>query len=157
MALDIIIAVLLSLGIFITMIPTFPGNMYMFILTLVYALLTQFDTLPPWSLAVFGGITLLSMLIDYSSGIIGAKVGGASRMSLLIGLLGLFVGLIIFPPFGAFIGLFLGVFVAEIIQFKDEKKALKAASYSFAATIIGTIANIFLAVGFFVTFLILVF
>lgn len=122
----------------------------------IYGLIDKFQTLEAWHLAVFGGLALLSILIDYSSGLIGAKLGGANKKSLLFGIIGLFVGLIVFPPFGAFIGLFLGVFVAELVQFKDKHKALKAASYSLAATVTGAAANILIAIACLVGFLIII-
>jgi uncharacterized protein YqgC (DUF456 family) len=128
----------------------------MFGMVFVYGLIDGFETLQFWHLAIFGALALLSIGIDYSSGLIGAKLGGANKTSLLFGILGLFIGLMIFPPFGAFLGLFVGVFIAELLQFNDRRKALKAASYSVATTIIGALANILIAVGIFVAFLVII-
>lgn len=128
----------------------------MFGMIFIYALIGNFGTIEVWHLAIFGGLALLSILIDYSSGLIGAKLGGANKKSLLFGIIGLFVGLLFFPPFGAFIGLFMGVFIAELIQFHDHTKALKAASYSLATTVAGALANIAIAVGIFVSFLVII-
>ncbi|MFZ2682301.1 MAG: DUF456 domain-containing protein [Patescibacteria group bacterium] len=156
MTIDIIFTILLCLGLLLTFIPTLPGVPMMFGTLFIYGLIDKFQTLEAWHLAVFGGLALLSILIDYSSGLIGAKLGGANKKSLLFGIIGLFVGLIVFPPFGAFIGLFLGVFVAELVQFKDKHKALKAASYSLAATVTGAAANILIAIACLVGFLIII-
>jgi hypothetical protein len=157
MTIDILFTVLLFLGVMLTCIPTLPGIPVMFGTIFVYALVDGFETLQPWHLAVFGALALLSIAIDYSSGLIGAKLGGASKKALLFGILGLFIGLIAFPPLGAFIGLFLGVFVAELVQFKDHHRALKAASYSLVTTVIGALANVAIAIGCFVGFMIIVF
>ena len=157
MTIAIIFSILLALGIILTAIPTLPGMLYMFLITLIYAFIDKFETIHPWHLLVFGGIVLAAILSDYVSGLVGAKVGGASKLSLFFGLFGLIVGLIIFPPFGLFIGLFLGVFFAELLQHSDHKKAFKAASYAFLATIFGMGFNILLAVGYLITFLIIVF
>ena len=123
----------------------------------LYALIDGFETLQPWHLGVFGALAILSIAIDYSSGLIGAKLGGASKKALIFGIMGLFIGLIAFPPLGAFIGLFLGVFIAELVQFKDHHRALKAASYSMVTTIIGALANIAIAIGCFIGFLVVVY
>ncbi len=128
----------------------------MFLVVTVYGFVTNFSELEPWHLAIFGGITVLSMAIDYFSGIIGAKWGGASRKAIIFGLIGLLIGLVLFPPLGAFIGMFLGVFVAELIQFNDHLKALRAASYSLVGIVAGAIANFVLAIGFFVDFLVVI-
>lgn len=157
MTLEIIVSVLLFLCVIMTCIPTMPGIPLMFVFTLVYGTIDGFATMQPWFLVVFGAITLVSMAVDFFSGAIGAKFGGATRKSLLAGMICLFIGLILFPPFGAFIGLFLGIFVAEIVQLRHHIKALKAAAYSLVAAVVGLLVNVVLAVAYFVTFLIVVF
>ncbi len=157
MTFAIIIAVLLFFLMLLTLLPSVPGILFMFIAVVVYGLVDGFSTLDPWHLAIFGGITALSMAVDYFSGIIGAKLGGASKKAVLFGLIGLVIGLISFPPLGAFAGLFAGVFIAELVQFRDHMRALKAASFSLAGAAAGMIINICLAVIFWAIFLILVF
>lgn len=157
MILEIIVTVLLSLCVLMTFIPTLPGIPLMFVFTLAYGVIDGFETLPPWYLALFGGITIISMIVDFSSGLLGAKLGGASKRALLWGVIGLFAGLILFPPFGAFLGLFLGIFFAEIAQMRHHVKALKAASFSLAATVVGMMVNIGLATAYLVTFIVVVF
>ena len=128
----------------------------MFALVFIYGLIDGFQTLTSAHLAIFGALALLSIVIDYSSGLIGAKLGGANKKSVWAGLFGLLLGLVFFPPFGAFMGLFAGVFMSELIQFQDKRKALRAASFSLATTAIGSLLNIAIAVGYFVAFLIIV-
>lgn len=157
MTVEIVFTILLLLGLLLSCVPTLPGVPMMFGMIFIYALIDNFETLQLWHLIVFGGLALLSIAIDYSSGLIGAKLGGANKKSLMFGIAGLFIGLVVFPPFGAFMGLFVGVFAAELIQFKDRHKALKAASYSLATTVIGALANVAIAIGCFIGFLIIVF
>ncbi len=157
MVIEVLFAILVFLCLLMTCIPTLPGLPLMFIATLVFGLADRFTAFPPEYLLIFGAITLLSIAVDYSSGIIGAKLGGANKISLALGIVGLFVGLVMMPPFGAFLGLFSGVFLGELIQFQDHLKALKAAASSLAAVVAGTLFNICLAVLFFVIFLIKVF
>ncbi len=155
MFLDITFIVLLFLGIFGTAIPTLPGTAYMFLVVLIYGFVDQFEHIEPWHLAIFGAMVILSTVIDYSSGLIGAKFGGASKSSLVFGLCGLVIGLIALPPFGLFLGLFLGVFIGELTQMKHHTQAFKAASYSFLGVVGGTILNVILAMVFFTIFLII--
>lgn len=157
MTIDILFTVLVFLCVMLTCIPTLPGIPLMFATIFIYGLIDGFETLQPWHLAIFGALALLSIFIDYSSGLIGAKLGGASKKALMFGVVGLFIGLIAFPPLGAFAGLFLGVFIAELLQFRDHQRALKAASYSLAATVAGAIANIVIALGSFIGFLIVIY
>lgn len=156
MTLDILFTILLLLGLLLTCIPTLPGVPLMFGMILVYAIIDKFEVISALPLAIFGAIALLSIAIDWGSGLLGAKLGGASKKALLYGMLGMMMGLFVFPPFGLFIGLFLGVFIAELVQFKSHHKALKAASYSLATTVVGAFANIALGLGTYITFLVLI-
>ncbi len=144
-------------GILFTALPTVPGMIYMLILVIVYGIVDKFQAFNPWFFALFVGLVAVAILTDYLSGIIGAKFGGASKKSLLAGLVGMIIGFFFFPPFGLFLGLFIAIFTAEMIQFMDQKKAWKAASYSAVATFVGMGVNIFLAIVFYISFLILVF
>lgn len=157
MTVDILFTVLMCLCVLLTCIPTLPGVPLMFALTFIYGLIDGFETMAAWHLAIFAALALLSIAIDYSSGLIGAKLGGASKKALVFGIVGLFIGLIIFPPLGAFAGLFIGVFIAELFQFRDHHRALKAASYSLVATVTGALANILIAIGSLVGFLIVIY
>ncbi len=157
MTIDILFTVLLCLGLMLTCIPTLPGVPVMFAMIFVYALIDNFQSIQAWHVGVFATLALLSLVIDYSSGLIGAKLGGASKHAIMFGCIGLIVGLIALPPLGAFVGLFLGVFIAEIIQFKDHRRALKAASVSLVATLVGAITNIAIAMGTLIGFLVLVY
>lgn len=157
MEINIIFSILIFLGIFFTALPTTPGMLYMLILTIIYGVITDFSTIEPKHFLLFVGLVIVAMLTDYSSGLIGAKFGGANKKSILSGFIGMILGLVVFPPLGLFIGLFLGVFLAELFQFADHKKAWKAASTSFIASIIGMLINIIIAITYFIAFLILIF
>lgn len=157
MALEILVLVILFIGACGALLPMLPGIPLMFIATLVYGLASDFSRMEPWHLWVFGGITILALLIDWSAGLIGAKFGGASRRSLLFGLAGMIIGLVTFPPFGAVAGLFLGVFFSEVAGKRTGEQALKSATSSLVATAGGVIANIVLAIAFLITFVVIVF
>lgn len=139
------------LGVFLPLLPSIP---YMFVVTLIFGLIDKFQHLTVVNLIILGIIALFSLLVDYFSGALGAKYGGASKKTLFWGIIGLILGLIVFPPFGGIAGLFLGVLVAELIQYKDHLKALKAASGSLIGSLTGMILNFLLALFFFVLFLV---
>lgn len=157
MTLEIIVSIVLALGVLLTCIPTFSGVTLMFVVTVIYGFLDGFTHLAPWHLAIFGGIAALAMVIDTFSGLLGAKLGGASAKSLFWGFIGLFVGLIIFPPLGAFIGMFLGIFAYEVFRIRNHAQAFKSAASSVVAAMIGVVANVVLAITYFVLFLVIVY
>lgn len=157
MWLSILFAILIFLAIFMTFIPLAPAIPFMFIVAGIFGLITGFEVLALGSLGILGGILALSMFVDYFSGIIGAKYGGASLKSIFYGFIGLIIGFILLPPFGGLLGLFMGIVLYEFIVNKDEVRALKAATGYLIGTMTGVFINFLLAILFFVLFLVFVF
>ena len=150
----IITTLLLSLGIIGIVIPVFPGIPVMFVVALFYGIITKFSTLSTNELIILGIIALVSILVDYASGLLGARYGGASRRSILFGFIGFILGTIFIPPFGGFIGIFLAVLFSELYLHQDHKRAIKAASGSLIGSLAGIILNLLLGIVFIVLFVI---
>lgn len=148
----IIFSILLLPGLAGVFLPLLPGIPFMFVIALIYALIDRFQHLEGNELMILGGIAVLSLIVDYCSGIIGAKYGGASKKAILYGIIGLIVGVILLPPFGGILGLFLGVLIAEIIQHRQGKRAIKAATGSVLGSILGIAANLVLGLLFIILF-----
>ncbi len=138
------------------LVPMLPALSYMFVIALVFALYDGFTTLSINELLILLGITLLSIIIDHTSGLLGAKYGGAHTKSLLWGILGSVVGTFLAPALGTFIGLFAGVLVAELYYKKSSDKAVKAAGSALIGSIVGVICNVVLAIGFIAMFLVFI-
>jgi len=153
----IIFSLILAPLVFLTLIPALPAIPLMFVFSLVFGFINKFILLDWKEFLILGILVILSILVDYFAGILGAKYGGAAKESLLYGFLGILIGTFSLPPFGGILGLFFGILLAEIIKFKDHAKAIKAASYSVLGVMAGVLINFFLAITFFVLFLIFVF
>jgi uncharacterized protein len=152
----IIALILMIPALFFITIPLFPILPYLFTVATIFAFITKFSRLSGWDLGILGFILFLSILTDYFSGVLGAKYGVALKKSAIFGFVGAILGSIIFPPFGGFAGLFLGVVISELVNFKSKWQALKAGTYSILGTLLGMILNAFLA-GFFILFFIVLF
>ncbi|MBL7045035.1 MAG: DUF456 domain-containing protein [Parcubacteria group bacterium] len=157
MFLPIIFTILIFPGMFMALIPMMPAMPYMFLVVLAYGFMDGFEVVTLQDIGIFAGILIISILIDYFAGIVGAKYGGASRKGILFGFLGLVLGVLLLPPFGGFIGLFIGVFIAEFVLKSDAQKAIKAATGSLIGSISGILLNTLLAIIFFILFIIFVF
>lgn len=131
----------------------FPAHLFLLIISLVFGLIDHFQHLKLWEWGILSGLVVVMIAIDWLSGLIGAKVSGASKKSLVWGLVGMVIGLITFPPFGSLVGLFLGVLIYELINLTEYKKAIKVASGSVLGTLAGTLINIILALVFLVLFI----
>ncbi|MEK7575181.1 MAG: DUF456 domain-containing protein, partial [Patescibacteria group bacterium] len=132
MTLTIIFTVMLFPAVLAVLIPIFPAITYMFIVALIYGIFDAFQHLQAGEIGILGIIFVLSHLVDYSAGVLGAKYAGAEKQSIINGFIGLIVGSILFPPLGGLPTLFLVIFVSEIFLNKSRAAALKAAAGSFA-------------------------
>ncbi|MBX4209347.1 DUF456 domain-containing protein [Candidatus Parcubacteria bacterium] len=152
-----IIAIALVIpGIFMAFVPMLPALSYMFVVALAFAVYDGFAALTVKGLLALLAITVVSIVTDHTSGLLGAKYGGAHTKSLLWGILGAFVGLFTLPALGSFIGLFAGVLLAEIYYKKHHGKALKAAGGALVGSVVGVGVNIVLSLIFAITFICLI-
>ncbi len=149
----IVTALFMMLGIPAVLVPFLPAISYMFLIALLFGFADHFARLTWENIAVLGGILIVSFFVDYFSGILGARYGGADRRSILFGFFGLVLGLFMLPPFGAIIGLFLGIFFGEIASRKGSQAALKAATSGLIGSAAGAIINCVLAITMFALFL----
>lgn len=154
-------SVLLVIIFFILMLPgiagaflPIPGLLYMFIMSLIFGFVDKFAHLETWELGVLAGIALISILNDYLTGMLGAKYGGAAQKSMLLGIIGMIIGALVFPPFGGLIGVFVGILIAELLLNKGTDRALRAATGGLVGSIVGMIATLVLAVVFLFLFVI---
>jgi uncharacterized protein YqgC (DUF456 family) len=107
-------------------LPVIPGTIVIFLAALVYALIEGFQTVGWPTLVVLGLMTVVATTADIWASSIGAKAGGASGWSVVVGLLGGLVGFILFSLPGSIIGAVLGVLLTEALRLGDLRKALKA-------------------------------
>jgi len=129
-------------------IPVLPGIPYMLAIALIFGAASGFKTLGALEIIILTGLAVLSVAIDYLSGTVGAKYGGAKKMSLLLGFIGLIVGLFVLPPFGGVIGLFAGIFLGEILGHRGGKKAVRAATAGVLGAVLGVAINFLLGLVF---------
>jgi uncharacterized protein YqgC (DUF456 family) len=149
-----IISILVFLGIFMTFVPFMPGIFFMLFISFIFAVITGFKIVTVTEFLILAGIFVLALLNDTFSGIIGAKWGGASNKSIMVGMAGLVIGFFVLPPFGAVVGFFGGIFLSEIYSGKDRSKAVKAATGSLIGSAVGMVINASIAIAFFATFMI---
>ena len=129
--------ILVFLGILGAFLPVLPGPPLGFagLLLLHFTSLTEFSVT---FLVVMGVIVLIVSILDYLVPILGAKRFGGSRLGVVGCVVGLLLGIFIFPPFGIIIGPFLGAIIGELINGDDLNKAVKSGFGSFLGYVFGT-------------------
>jgi uncharacterized protein YqgC (DUF456 family) len=107
-------------------VPLFPGMLVMWLAALGYGVVVGFDTL---GVILFVLITLgmlVGVTIDNVMMGAGARKGGASWVSIILGLIAGVVGTFVFPPVGGLIAAPLVILLLEYLRSRDVEKAWTA-------------------------------
>ncbi len=140
--------ILLVLGIIGTFLPVLPG----LLLSLGGLLIYKFGTDAPISMIyiwIFVFLTILSMILNY---VIPARTNrkyGGTRWGSLGSVIGTIAGMLFIPvPFGFLIGMFLGVFIGELLHdATDKKKAWNSTKGAMIGFLYGTGFNFIVGVA----------
>lgn len=124
-------SILMVAGILGSTLPLIPGGVPVsYAGYLLYAVSTNFEKISVFYLVLFGVLTFLTFILDYTAPMLGAKGYKASKW----GIIGSFVGAIggfVIGPWGIIIGPFIGGFIGEFLYNKDANRAFKTAWGSF--------------------------
>lgn len=124
-----------------------PGNLILFLGTILFSWFTDFQILTWCWIWIFFGLYLLGEIADMALSLFGAKAFGASRKALWGGFiggvagsfLGFFAAGVGMLP-GLFLGIFAGIFVFEYVETRKVMKSVKAS--------VGGVAGAFLSLLF---------
>jgi len=142
----IILGIVLLLGGLVgCILPVLPGPPISFVglLLLWWAREWNAESFGWVAVLVLGVLAIVVTVIDLVVPVWGAKRYGASKTGIWLSVLGMLVGMIVFPPFGMLIGAFVGALAGELLVGKREGEAAKAAWGVF----VGTMAGIGLKLG----------
>lgn len=152
----ILAVALIVLGIAGTLLPALPGALLVFAGLLLGAWIDDFTRVSGITVAVLGVLTVVSWIVDYVSGLLGAKKVGATRQAVAgaaIGtVLGIFTGLwgLLFMPL-------LGAAIGEYLAIRDHVRASRVGIATWIGMMVGAVAKIaitFLMIGVFVVALV---
>lgn len=137
----VLIVALIVVGFFGTFLPILPGTTLILAgVVLHYFLFGMEESRLTWQgLVAISILYILSLVLDWISGALGAKWFGSSKYGVIGAIVGGIIGLFFSLP-GLIIGPIVGVFAFEMIF---AKKEIKDASHSTVGTVVGGIAGIF--------------
>jgi uncharacterized protein YqgC (DUF456 family) len=87
-------------------------------------------------------LTVVVTVLDYLVPAAGARKFGASRTGFWGAVAGMLLGLLAFPPFGLFIGAFLGAIAGELWVGKQTHDALRAGWGVFVGLLVGMVLKL---------------
>lgn len=147
---------LIVLGVAGAVLPALPGTALVLAGILLGAWIDDFTRVGTGPLIVVGVLAVLSWVLDYAAGVLGAQRAGASRQALIGAALGtvagLFMGLVgvLFMPL-------VGAAIGEYIARRDQRHALRVGTATWVGIMLGMLAKValaFMMIGVFVVALI---
>ena len=137
-------AALVVLGIAGMLLPALPGPVLMFAGFVIAAWAEGFEYVGYGTLAVLAIMTLLAYGVDFIAGAMGAKHFGASSRSAIGAAIGAVVG-IFFGLLGILVGPFIGAVLGELTERDDLRAAGRAGVGATVGLLLGTAAKMALA------------
>lgn len=153
----ILSAVLILAGLAGIVLPALPGTILIFGGILLAAWIDDFQRVGGWALGAVAVLTVLALLMDYVSAVLGAKRAGASRQAVIGAALGtvagIFMGLVgvLFMPL-------VGAAVGEFIARRHHGQALRVGIATWLGLLAGMLAKFVLAfmmIGIFIAALLI--
>ncbi len=113
-------------GLFGLIVPIFPGVTIIWLAGLIYGFVTGFDTLGIVimvliTVGMIAGVTIDNVLMGA-----GARMGGASWLTIAAAIMAGIAGTIFFPPFGGFIAVPVAIFLLELLRKREVDDAWRA-------------------------------
>jgi uncharacterized protein YqgC (DUF456 family) len=133
---------IMVVGLIGIVLPVIPGTVLILLGAFIYALAEGFQIIGWPTLLILVILTLVATTADIWASTMGAKIGGASGWSILLGLVGGLVGLLLFNLPGSIIGAMAGVLLTEIVRVGDWRQALKAGSGWMLGWVLSTVLQL---------------
>lgn len=143
-----------AVGVFL---PMLPGVSLMFVGILIAAFVSDFFFISQATIIFLGFLTIVSLVVDYFSGLIGAKYSGAGSWGSIGAVIGAVFGVSLLGPIGLILGPALGVLIFEFLSKKPVKSLAKSAGYTFFSTVTGMVFNFIIASVMIVIFVLSIF
>ncbi len=148
---------LIVLGMVGTVLPGLPGTALLLGGIVLGAWIDNFTRIGWGTLVLVGALAIVSWVLDYSAGLIGATRAGASRLALIGAMLGTIVGV-----FMGFVGVLfmplVGAAVGEFIARRDQQRAVTVGVSTWIGIMLGVLAKVvtaFVMVGIFIVALLI--
>ncbi|HSW57563.1 MAG TPA: DUF456 domain-containing protein [Dehalococcoidales bacterium] len=155
--LTVFLAVLCSLmmlaGLAGIILPFIPGVPLAWLGLFIYAIGTGFERISIFTTVVFFILTLLTLVLDLISPMLGAKKYRASKWGIIGATLGLPAGILFLGFWGIILGPFIGALLGELISRRKGSLAFKSAFGTVIGFLAGTLVKIVIVLimmGFFI-------
>lgn len=139
--LSVLAIVLMLLGILGAVLPILPGPVISF-LGLLSLYFLEGEPFTDRFIMIWLAVAIAVSAVDQVVPILGTKKMGGTKFGVNGSIVGLIIGVFIFPPFGIIVGPFLGAVLGELIGGKDMNEATRSGFGSFIGFLSGTILKL---------------
>ena len=139
------VGVLLIAGLLGSFLPLLPGTPLIVLGALLFAFMTDFQTIGVGRLLILVGFSLLAYALDYTAGALGVRRFGGSGWAVMGALLGAVVG-VFFGVIGLVLGPILGSVLGELLRSRKLKDSLRSGFGTGVGMLLGVVAKLSLAV-----------
>ena len=137
--------IFILIGIIGCVIPGIAGPPFSFLALICLSIARQWEPFSAKFLITMGALTLFVQALDYLLPALGAKKFGATKYAFWGAIIGLLMGILIFPPFGMIICAFLGAIFGELVAGKKSYQAIRAGWGVFVGVMIGMLLKLTLS------------
>ncbi len=151
-AVGIVVALLFGLGVVGSIVPWMPGPLFILAGAVLWAFATDFAQIGVGRLAILATLALLTFVLNFVVGALGARRYGGSRWAVVGALVGAVVGLF-FGPLGLLIGPVVGAVGGELLRGADLEGGVRSGFGALVGLLVGIAADVTLAlvmIGLFV-------
>ncbi|MBN1848446.1 MAG: DUF456 domain-containing protein [Deltaproteobacteria bacterium] len=117
--------ILAIIGLIGCVLPIIPGPVLSFLSLVLLSFAKGWEPFSAVFWIVMAGLMILVSVLDYIFPAVGAKKSGATKAGMWLSIIGMIIGIFVFPPWGMFIGAFIGGVTGEIISGRKGKEALR--------------------------------
>lgn len=142
----IAVAILFLAGLVGSSVPWMPGPLLVLAGALLWAIVTDFQTLGVGRLAVLAGLALLAFLLSFVVGAAGARCCGGSRWGMIGAIAGAVVGLF-FGPLGLLVGSVAGAVIGEIARGATLEGGFRAGFGALIGLLAGLVADLVISLS----------
>lgn len=134
------------LGLMGAVLPGLPGTPLIFLAAFGHKLWLGDRSVSWWIVALMGGITLVTVVVDYLATAYGAQRMGATWRGVVGAVVGAVFGLL-WLPFGLIIGPFVGAMLLEMVTGKEWRAASRAGLGAMLGLLAGTLGKVAAGLG----------
>jgi uncharacterized protein YqgC (DUF456 family) len=139
-AVGFVVGVLFVVGLVGSLIPWVPGPLFILGGAVLWAFATDFAEIGLGRLAILTGLALLTFLLNFVAGAIGARRYGGSRWGVVGAVVGAVVGLF-FGPFGLLICPVVGAVIGELLRGADLEGSMRSGFGAAVGLLAGILAD----------------